>query len=364
MNDTTIELPDTIRAVEWTGESLRLLDQRELPHSETYLELQTVEQVAEAISTMVVRGAPAIGIAAAYAVVLALRQALRVGGDWRDVLAGSIPGLLAARPTAVNLHWAVQRMQASLRGAADAESAYRSALGTAAAIHAEDVAANREMGRLGAGVIATRRGAAPIGPCAVLTHCNTGSLATGGFGTALGVIRTAWADGLIEHVFADETRPWLQGARLTAWELVADGIPASLLTEAAAGTLMASGRVEWVIVGADRVAANGDVANKIGTYALAVLARHHGVGFMVVAPTATLDEATPTGASIVIEERDPSEVTHVAGHPVAPAGVRAFNPAFDVTPAALVDALVTERGVVSPAKGEPLAPLFTGASAA
>ncbi len=243
----------------------------------------------------------------------------------------------SARRTAVNLHWALTRMgQVAAENAA--EPAAERLAREAEAIHAEDLTANHRMGALGAAELGARG--------AVLTHCNTGALATGGYGTALGVIRAGWAAGSITEVFADETRPWLQGARLTAWELLQESIPARVLCDSAAASLMASGRVGWVIVGADRVAANGDVANKIGTYALAVLARHHGVGFMVAAPTSTIDPAVPDGTAIPIEERPSEEVLAWAGQRSAPAGADAWNPVFDITPADLVDALVTERGVL------------------
>jgi methylthioribose-1-phosphate isomerase len=286
---------------------------------------------------MVVRGAPAIGIAAAYGVVLAAREAYaRAPAAWQAHIEADMARLAASRPTAVNLFWALERMR-GLFDAGPGDPAPR-LLAEADRLLAGDVAANRRMGELGAALIE--------GPTAVLTHCNTGSLATGGYGTALGVIRSAYRSGRVTQVYADETRPWLQGARLTAWELVRDEIPVRLLVDGAAAGLMARGRVSWVIVGADRVAANGDFANKVGTYGLAVCARHTGVRFMVVAPTSTLDLAVPDGSAIPIEERGAEEVLAFAGEPVAAQGAEAWNPAFDVTPAGLVDALVTERGVV------------------
>jgi methylthioribose-1-phosphate isomerase len=328
---------DSVRAVHWDGRSLRLLDQRLLPERVEYLALEDSGAVAEAIRGMVVRGAPAIGITAAYAVVLAVRRRLAdAGRQWRDAVEPDLQNLAAARPTAVNLTWAIERMRALLD--AQPEDPLAATLELAERIHREDVAGNRQMGRLGAALIAPGSG--------VLTHCNTGSLATGGFGTALGVIRRAWGDGRLSAVFADETRPWLQGSRLTAWELDQDGIPVTLICEAAAASLMARGRVQWVVVGADRIAANGDVANKIGTYALAVLARHHGVRFMVAAPTSTLDLSAADGKAIAIEERPAEELLRCAGARIAPNGAQAWNPVFDVTPASLVDAIVTERGVV------------------
>lgn len=320
---------DTVRALRWTGQTLELLDQRRLPHEQRYLEYATAQGVAEAIAEMVVRGAPAIGVAAAYGVVLAARQS----GE-RGALEHALHALAESRPTAVNLFWALQRMRALLATGADVARLEQEAR----AIEREDLAANRRMGELGAALIEPGK--------AVLTHCNTGSLATAGFGTALGVIRTAYGQQRITHVFADETRPWLQGARLTAWELQQDAIPVTLQCEGAAASLLRTGQVGWVIVGADRITANGDAANKIGTYGLAILARHHGVKFMVVAPASTFDLGLAHGGMIPIETRPMSEITTLAGVPVAPEGVDAWNPSFDVTPADLIDAIVTERGVI------------------
>jgi methylthioribose-1-phosphate isomerase len=328
---------DTIRAIQWHDDKLRLLDQRKLPAEVTYLECHNANEVANAIREMVVRGAPAIGITAAYGVVLAAQQYTRGAlTNWQQAIQPDLDRLAASRPTAVNLFWALARMQQVI--ASDPAEPVMTLLKEAQSIHDEDIAANRHMGELGAALIAPKAG--------VLTHCNTGSLATGGFGTALGVIRQAWEEQRLSKVYADETRPWLQGARLTAWELVQDGIPVDLICEGAAAALMRSGKVQWVIVGSDRIAANGDVANKIGTYSLAVNARHHGVKFMVVAPSTTVDMDTPDGAAIPIETRDASEVLQLAGHPVAAKGASAWNPVFDVTPAELIDAIVTEKGVV------------------
>lgn len=322
-----------VPAIVWCADALELLDQRQLPHQITYQRLTSAAAVAAAIRAMVVRGAPAIGIAAAYAVVLAARSVESLH-NWPSALAPDLDLLLAARPTAVNLAWAVQRMRNALQHGATAQQL----LAEAQNIHQEDIAANRRMGQYGAQLIGER--------CAVLTHCNAGALATGGYGTALGVIRAAHSAGWIEQVYADETRPWLQGARLTAWELVQAGIPVTLLAESAAAALMQQGKVRWVIVGADRIAANGDTANKIGTYSLALAARYHGLRFMVVAPTSTIDPRCPSGAAIPIEERAAAEVLELAGQRMAAVGADAWNPAFDVTPAALIDALITERGVV------------------
>jgi methylthioribose-1-phosphate isomerase len=329
---------DRIRAVEWDNGRLKLIDQRRLPLHQEHLYLETADAVAAAIQTMVVRGAPAIGIAAAYGVVLAAGMRYQANaGSWRAALDDDLRRLAQARPTAVNLRWAVERMRGVLAhaGAGDPVPAL---LDEARRIHVEDIAANHRMGALGAALIAPGSG--------VLTHCNTGALATGGYGTALGVVRAGVAAGRIAQVYADETRPWLQGARLTAWELVQEGIPVTLIADGAAAYLMQQGKVQWVVVGSDRIAANGDVANKIGTYSTAVAARYHGVKFMVVAPTSTVDLATPSGAHIPIETRGVDEVLQFAGQRIAPAGALAWNPAFDITPAALVDAIVTERGVV------------------
>lgn len=323
---------DQVRPLRWENDALMMLDQRLLPGEKHWLELRDAGGVADAIRAMAVRGAPAIGIAAAYGAALAAREA---GGDWAR-LSPALDRLGAARPTAVNLEWALQHMRALAERTSTGEW-FQTMLAEAHALHEADVEANRRMGQLGGALIEGG---------AVLTHCNTGSLATGGYGTALGVIRSAWGDGRIAKVYADETRPWLQGSRLTAWELVQDGIPVTLLCEGAAASLLAGGDVSWVVVGADRIAANGDVANKIGTYGLAVLARHHGVRFMVVAPTSTVDMRTASGADIPIEVRAEDEVLNFDGKPVAADGARGWNPVFDVTPAGLIDAIVTEAGIV------------------
>ncbi|MDD5393822.1 MAG: S-methyl-5-thioribose-1-phosphate isomerase [Thiothrix sp.] len=340
---------DSIRAVEWKDNHLVLLDQRKLPHNEQYVQLYGAEDTAEAIRNMVVRGAPAIGIAAAYAMVMAARKSYKqYPGDWRVRLDAEKDLLMNSRPTAVNLMWALQRMSSALDSIeSDPESPL---LELAQRIHQEDIEANYLMGELGSALIPRSHG--------VLTHCNTGSLATGGYGTALGVIRSAYSNGKIEHVYADETRPWWQGSRLTAWELVKDKIPAHLLCEGAAASLMRQGKVSWVIVGSDRIAANGDVANKIGTYSLAVNARYHGVKFMVVAPTSTIDMKTLTGNDIPIEERAPEEILNVGNQRIAALQAQAWNPAFDVTPASLVDAIVTEKGVVERPTAEKMAALM------
>jgi methylthioribose-1-phosphate isomerase len=304
--------------------------------------------VAAAIRDMVIRGAPAIGVAAALGLALGARNSASEGAalraEWDDMCAV----LAATRPTAVNLFWAIERMRRRFesQAATGGESLRAALLDEALAIQAADVAACRRMGDLGAELL-------PAG-ARVLTHCNAGALATAGYGTALGVVRSAARDGRLEHVFADETRPYLQGARLTAWELQQDEIPVTVITDNMAGHLMARGEVNAVVVGSDRIAANGDVANKIGTYALAVLAKEHDIPFFVVAPVSTFDLSTPTGADIPIEERPAGEVTHVGGRPVTPMGVAVRHPAFDVTPHRYVTAIVCERGVARPPYTESL----------
>lgn len=342
---------DRIRPIRWTGDSLELLDQRKLPFVVEYVTCRDSDEVAAAIHALTVRGAPAIGIAAAWGVVLASREI--EAGDGRraaDALEPAMQRLNAARPTAVNLAWALTRMRRTL---AAAGADWRQVLEREAqAIADEDLAANRRMGALGAALIQPGSG--------VLTHCNTGSLATAGFGTALGVIRAGVAEGRIDKVFAGETRPWLQGARLTVWELQQDGISPTLIADAAASHLMKSGDVQWVIVGADRICANGDTANKIGTYQLAIAARHHGLKFMVVAPSSTVDMDTPSGDAIHIEERDPGELFGVGGVRTAAAEVGAWNPVFDVTPHELIDAIVTERGVIERPDATAMKAAFAG----
>ncbi|TXH03630.1 MAG: S-methyl-5-thioribose-1-phosphate isomerase [Nevskiaceae bacterium] len=320
-------MSNAVQPLIWMKDHLRVLDQRLLPHEVAHLDCRSAGDIAAAIHGMAVRGAPAIGIAAAYGLVLAVREAPEGFDRAESVLA-------ASRPTAVNLRWALERM----RGAWLRQPDVTALEAEAVAIHQEDLAQNLKMGALGAELLPPR--------ASVLTHCNTGALATGGHGTALGVIRSGWARNRIVRVFNTETRPWLQGARLTAWELREEGIPAQLLADGAAAHLMSREKIDWVIVGADRIAANGDTANKIGTYALAVAARRHGVKFMVVAPSGTFDLRCRSGAEIPIEERTARELTEFRGQPVAPAGCDAYNPVFDVTPAELIDAIVCERGVI------------------
>jgi len=334
-----------VRAVSWEEDACVLLDQRRLPAEETYLRLETSAEVAAAIHDMVVRGAPAIGIAAAYGAALACRET--PAGDLAARRA-RLQALLSARPTASNLRWAVTRVEAA--AGANPGDAYGAAVREACDIHAEDVAMNHTMGRLGADLIE--------GPCKVVTHCNAGALATGGFGTALGVIRQAYADQRIQGVFAGETRPWQQGSRLTCWELARDGIPVTLLADSAMGQMFRRERPAWLIVGADRIAANGDVANKIGTYPLAVLARYHGARVMVVAPHSTVDPDTADGESIPIEERSPEEIWTFSGLPAGVPGAVARNPVFDVTPADCIDVIVTDKGVAQPPDSHAIAELL------
>ena len=326
-------------AVVWHDRRLLLLDQRVLPDQEIFVVCDSAADTAAAIIDMVVRGAPAIGVAAAYGVVLAARSAWQAaGGGWKSHMAEDIQRLAQARPTAVNLGWALRRMQSVIEQWEAAVSPETRLLAEARAIHDEDIAANHTLGDLGAALIEE--------PVSVITHCNAGALATGGYGTALGVIRSAWQQGRIDTVYADETRPWLQGSRLTAWELQRDGIAVAVLADGAAAARMAAGGIGWVIIGADRVAANGDVANKIGTYGLGLAARAHGVKVMVAAPTSTIDMACPAGRQIPIETRDAAELLGCGGQRMAPGGIQAWNPVFDVTPAHLIDALVTEKGVL------------------
>jgi methylthioribose-1-phosphate isomerase len=329
-----------ITPVRWEDGRLVLLDQTKLPVEEVERAYTTWPKVAEAIRTLVVRGAPAIGVAAAFGVVLAARasRATNHPALLAD-LEEAIKGLAATRPTAVNLFWALERMQRLIVASAalPIPRLRDRLLEEAQAILSEDLAANRAMGAHGAALV-------PDG-ARLLTHCNAGALATAGYGTALGVIRAAHERGKLALVWVDETRPVMQGSRLTAWELAKEGIPHRLISDVAAGFVMKRGEVDLVVTGADRIAANGDTANKIGTYSVAVLARHHGIPFYVAAPSSTIDPSIPSGDTIVIEERDAAEVRGVAGRQTAPAASPVFNPAFDVTPAGLISAIITERGV-------------------
>jgi len=334
-----------VTPLRWDGISLSLLDQRLLPRKEVWIECRTASEVAEAIRTMVVRGAPAIGVSAAFGMALAAMQ----GGDLQE----AADELKRARPTAINLAWAVDRILDCGSKAAAFESG-----GIAAAVRleaericAEDVESNKRLGRYGAELLAEQ--------ATVLTHCNAGALATAGYGTALGVIRAAVEAGKRIAVFADETRPYLQGARLTAWELMHDNIDCTLITDNMSGHFFQQGAFDAVIVGADRIAANGDSANKIGTYTLAVLAQAHDVPFYIAAPVSTIDPACPSGAGIPIEERSASEVVDIFGSRVAPEGVQVRHPAFDVTPARLITAIITDRGVLRPPYEEAIRNVLT-----
>ena len=332
-----------ISPVHFTGDTLVLLDQTLLPGREVERTYTRWEDVAEAIRTLVVRGAPAIGVAAAFGVVLAARESRATSTDALIAdLETAVKGLAATRPTAVNLFWALDRMRRTaetLRARPVSEARERLAA-EANAILAEDLAANRALGDHGAELVPAN--------ARILTHCNAGALATAGYGTALGVVRSAHARGKLALLWVDETRPVMQGSRLTAWECVREGIPHRLIADVVAASVMARGEVDLVVTGADRIAANGDTANKIGTYALAVLARHHGVPFYIAAPFSTIDPTLASGAEIPIEERDAAEVRRVGSHSTAPESSPVYNPAFDVTPAALIAAIITERGVFRP----------------
>ena len=344
-----------IRPIRWQDDRLMLLDQTRLPVEEATIVVECYEQAVSAIREMRVRGAPAIGVTAAYAVAMAARDIPsndRV--EFLFALKQACDDIRAARPTAVNLGWAVDRMMALAESTDAAGEIVPILIAEAEEIHREDEAINRLLGDYGKELM-------PDGG-SVLTHCNTGALATSAFGTALGVIRAGWEAGKRFEVFNTETRPWLQGARLTSWEFQKLGIPATLLADSAAGMLMRQGRIGCVITGADRVAANGDTANKIGTYMLAVLARENGIPFYIAAPTSTIDLALPNGEEIEIEQREPNEVTRFGGIATAPEGVAAVNPAFDVTPHRYIDAIVTEKGVASPPYTESLMLAVNGGS--
>ncbi|CAA0100250.1 S-methyl-5-thioribose-1-phosphate isomerase [Zhongshania aliphaticivorans] len=330
----------TPSAIIWSNNQLQLLDQRILPVQCEYLHYQDPFAVADAIRAMVVRGAPAIGITAAYGMVLAAQQITNTPASvaaWCSALAPAREALANSRPTAVNLFWALDRCDQVIEEQGNGGKLLQALTELAVQIHAEDIQINKRIGDFGASLIPT--------DSIVYTHCNAGALATGGYGTALGVIRSAHRDGKIRGVFAGETRPWLQGARLTSWELMQDGIPVTLAIEGAAAHIMREHRPSWMIVGADRVAANGDAANKIGTYNLAIIAKHHGAKVMVAAPTSTFD-ANIDGPQIPIERRPAEEITHSFGKRIAPEQVVTSNPAFDVTPAQLIDAIVTEHGII------------------
>jgi methylthioribose-1-phosphate isomerase len=343
--------------IEWKDDAVVMIDQRKLPASEVYVTCKTAKDVAKAIKTMVIRGAPAIGVAAAMGIALGMRRSTATGTKQFVTEFQRVCDLMAAtRPTAVNLFWAIERMKKTLSDAAQrglSVNELKDRLeAEAKAIHDEDVQSCRTMGAHGASLVpASAR---------ILTHCNAGALATAGYGTALGVIRAAAEQGKRIAVLADETRPFLQGARLTAWELVKDGIDTTVITDNMAGAMMRLKEVDLVVVGADRIAANGDVANKIGTYSVAVLAKEHGIPFYVAAPLSTIDLDTPDGTGIPIEERNDREVTHVGTSRLTPEGARIRNPAFDVTPAKYVTAIITERGIARAPYDESLAQLVRG----
>jgi methylthioribose-1-phosphate isomerase len=329
-----------IQTLEWTDHGVRFIDQTKLPTEETYVVCKTHEQVADVIRTMVVRGAPAIGVAAAMGIALGVKNSnAQTVADLKRDLDQICDNMGKTRPTAVNLFWAIRRMQEKferlrIRSIAQIK---QELVEESQRMHAEDIAANQAMGRHGATLMPSEGG--------VLTHCNAGALATAGYGTALGVIRAAVEQGKKIHVYADETRPFLQGSRLTAWELMKDGIPTTVISDNMAGSMMKQGKIGAIVVGADRIAANGDVANKIGTYTVAILAKEHSIPFYVAAPISTIDFACPDGSKIPIEQRNAREVTHIGGKQMTPEGVSIENPAFDVTPAKYVTAIVTERGI-------------------
>ena len=329
-----------IQTLEWTKSGVVFIDQTKLPTEEVYVTCTTHQQVADVIRNMVVRGAPAIGVAAAMGIALGVKNSkAENGADLKKDFDQICETIRQTRPTAVNLFWAIRRMTEKfdiLRSCPIAQI-QQALIEESQRMHAEDIAANQAMGRHGATLMPSSGG--------VLTHCNAGALATAGYGTALGVIRAAVEQGKKIHVYADETRPFLQGSRLTAWELMKDGIPTTVISDNMAGVMMQQGKIGAIVVGADRIAANGDVANKIGTYTVAVLAKEHGIPFYVAAPISTVDLATPDGSKIPIEQRNAREVTHIAGKQMVPDGVQVENPAFDVTPAKYVAAIITERGI-------------------
>src|SRR3954466_5122250 len=341
-----------VKTLEWTDAGVRFIDQTRLPTEEVYVTCRDYREVATAIRDMIVRGAPAIGVTAAMGVALGVRDSKAKNHDDLRTEFNEICNTLAAtRPTAVNLFWAIQRMRDRFEQLASAplDKIKGALIEEAKQMYLADIAACEAMGRNGAVLMPSSGG--------VLTHCNAGALATCGYGTALGVIRAAVEAGKKIHVFADETRPFLQGSRLTAWELTKDGIPTTVISDNMAGAVMKEGKIAAVVVGADRIAANGDVANKIGTYTVAVLAKEHGIPFYVAAPISTIDLATPDGSKIPIEQRNRAEVTHIAGKLITPEGVGVENPAFDVTPAKYVTAIVTERGIARAPYDESLATL-------
>lgn len=345
-------IQSSIQTLEWTDRGVRFLDQTKLPTEETYVNCTTYQEVADVIRNMVVRGAPAIGVAAGLGIALGVKNSkAETVGDLKKDLDQICDVIGKTRPTAVNLFWAIRRMRQKFESLRirPVPQIKQAIIEEGQRMHAEDIAINQAMGRHGAALMPASG--------AVLTHCNAGALATAGYGTALGVIRAAVEQGKKIHVYADETRPFLQGSRLTAWELIKDGIPTTVISDNMSGAIMRQGKIGAVIVGADRIAANGDVANKIGTYTVAVLAKEHNIPFYVAAPISTVDLETPDGTKIPIEQRNPAEVTHIAGKAITPDGVQIENPAFDVTPAKLVTAIVTERGVAKAPYQQSLAAL-------
>jgi len=348
-----------IQTLEWTDHGVRFLDQTKLPTEETYVTATTYQQVADVIRNMVVRGAPAIGVAAGMGIALGVQNSkAETVGDLKKDFDEICKTIGETRPTAVNLFWAIRRMQGKFETlrVRPMPQIKQALVEEAQRMHAEDIAANQAMGRHGATLMPASGG--------VLTHCNAGALATAGYGTALGVIRAAVEQGKKIHVYADETRPFLQGSRLTAWELMKDGIPTTVISDNMAGAMMSQGKIGAIVVGADRIAANGDVANKIGTYTVAVLAKEHGIPFYVAAPISTVDLDTPDGSKIPIEQRNAREVTHIAGKQMVPDGVEIENPAFDVTPAKYVTAIITERGIARTPYTESLRKLATTSAGA
>jgi methylthioribose-1-phosphate isomerase len=341
-----------IQTLEWTDRGVRFIDQTKLPTEETYVTCKTYRQVADVIRNMVVRGAPAIGVAAAMGIALGVKESKAEStGELKREFDEVCDVIGKTRPTAVNLFWAIRRMQQKFEQlrVRPPQQIKQALIEEAQRMHAEDIAINKAMGKHGATLMPASGG--------VLTHCNAGALATCGYGTALGVIRAAIEKGKKIQVYADETRPFLQGSRLTAWELMKDGIPTTVISDNMSGAIMRQGKIGAVIVGADRIAANGDVANKIGTYTVAVLAKEHNIPFYVAAPISTIDLATPDGGKIPIEQRNASEVTHIAGKAIAPEGIQVENPAFDVTPAQYITAIVTERGIARAPYDQSLAKL-------
>src|SRR5690242_4869182 len=338
-----------IQTLEWTDQGVRFIDQTKLPTEETYVNCTTYQEVADVIRNMVVRGAPAIGVSAAMGIALGVKNSKAEStGDLKRDFDQICDVIGKTRPTAVNLFWAIKRMQQKFEAlrARPISQIKQALIDESKRMHAEDIAINQAMGKHGAALMPAAGG--------VLTHCNAGALATAGYGTALGVIRAAVEAGKKIHVYADETRPFLQGSRLTAWELTKDGIPTTVISDNMAGAMMKQRKIDAVVVGADRIAANGDVANKIGTYSVAVLAKEHAIPFYVAAPWSTVDMATPNGDQIPIEQRAVREVTHIAGKQIAPSGIKVENPAFDVTPSKYVTAIITEFGVARAPYGQAL----------